>query len=128
MFVAVLTLWAYGSCHVHGPMETSPHSQASRAVPSQEPSFIHLDRPCDDELVQLFVREGHSMQGNVTGVGDICAPEGPERVLHIGCEILSNLTAWGSSKRFIMILSRLADLVARNPDGEQSRNVNADTR
>ncbi|KAJ6102575.1 hypothetical protein N7486_005002 [Penicillium sp. IBT 16267x] len=127
VFVAVLTLWAYGSCHVHSPMESSPHSQASRAVPSQEPSFIHLDRPCDDELVQLFVREGHSMRGNITGVGDICAPEGPERILRIGCETLSNLTAWGSSKRFIAILSRLVDLMAQNPDVEQSRNVNADT-
>ncbi|KAJ5945808.1 hypothetical protein N7454_002647 [Penicillium verhagenii] len=128
VFIAVLTLWAYGSCYAHGPMESSPHSQGSRGAPSQEPSFIHLDRPCDDELVQLFVREGHSMRGNITGVGDICAPEGPGRVLQIGCEILSNLTAWGSSKSFIAILSRLADMVVRNPDAEHSRNGNADTR
>ncbi|KAJ5654012.1 hypothetical protein N7490_001015 [Penicillium lividum] len=127
VFVAVLTLWAYGSCHTHAPKDSSPNSQGSR-VPSQEPSFIHLDRPCDDELVQLFVREGHSMRGNITGVGDICAPEGPERVLRIGCETLSSLTAWGISKRFIAILGRLADLVARNPDGEQILNAGVETR
>jgi hypothetical protein len=92
----------------------------------QEPSFIHLDRPCDDELVQLFVREGHSMKGNVTGVGDICAPEGPERILRVGCETLSGLSAWGQSKRFVSILTRLADLVSRGSEGEQSRNANTE--
>ena len=91
--------------------------------PLQEPSFIHLDRPCDDELVQLFVREGHSMRGNVTGVGDICAPEGPERILRVGCETLSSLTAWGISKRFVAILTCLADVMARRPGAEHTRNV-----
>jgi hypothetical protein len=122
-FLAVLTLWAYGACHAHAPQDSSPHTQASRNEPLQEPSFIHLDRPCDDELVQLFVREGHSMRGNVTGVGDICAPEGPERILRVGCETLSSLTAWGQSKKFVSILTRLADLVSQ---GEQSRNPNTD--
>lgn len=121
-FLAVLTLWAYGSCHAHAP---EPSLQGSRPDSTQEPSFIHLDRPCDDELVQLFVREGHSMRGNVTGVGDICAPEGPERVLRVGCEILSSLTAWGNSKRFATILNRLADLASRN-SGDQGRNDRMD--
>ncbi|KAJ5160007.1 uncharacterized protein N7482_007011 [Penicillium canariense] len=125
-FLAVLTLWAYGSCHAYAPQDSSPYTQASRNEPSQEPSFIHLDRPCDDELVQLFVREGHSMRGNITGVGDICAPEGPERILRIGCEVLSGLAAWRLSKRFISILTRLAGLASRNPEIEPSRNGNMD--
>ncbi|KAJ5049419.1 hypothetical protein NUH16_007937 [Penicillium rubens] len=104
-FIAVLTLWAYGSCHPHTSHESSPRAEQLR-----EPSFIHLDRPCDDELVQLFVREGHTMRGNVTGVGDICGAEGPERVLRVGCEILSGLTAWSVSKKFVAILTRLAEL------------------
>lgn len=118
-FLAVLTLWAYGSCHSN--QDSSPDS--NRVEPTQEPSFIHLDRPCDDELVQLFVREGHAMRGNVTGVGDICAPEGPERILRIGCEILSCLTAWGISKRLIAILTRLADIMSRNRDFEPSHTT-----
>ncbi|KAJ5456687.1 hypothetical protein N7530_011961 [Penicillium desertorum] len=108
-FIAVLTLWAYGSCHPHTSHESSP-----RAEPLREPSFIHLDRPCDDELVQLFVREGHAMRGNITGVGDICGAEGPERVLRVGCEILSGLTAWSVSKKFAAILTRLAELSSYN--------------
>ncbi|KAJ5098472.1 hypothetical protein N7532_005473 [Penicillium argentinense] len=117
-FLAVLTLWAYGTCHTNGSQESSPHSQAPRAEPLQEPSFIHLDRPCDDELVQLFVREGHVMRGNVTGVGDICAPEGPERILRVGCETLSRLTAWGLSKEFIRVLTCLADIMMQHRGSE----------
>ncbi|KAJ5587354.1 uncharacterized protein N7459_003119 [Penicillium hispanicum] len=125
-FLAVLTLWAYGSCHAHIPQATSPPLHVSRVDPLQKPGFIHLDRPCDDKLVQIFVREGHSMRGNVTGVGDICAPEGPERILRVGCETLTTLTAWGISKGFIATLSRLADLASQNLGAEQNQNVNAD--
>lgn len=118
-FLAILTLWAYGSCHANGPHSSSPRPEINRA----EPSFIHLDRPCDDELVQLFVREGHVMRGNVTGVGDICALEGPERLLRAGCETLSSLTAWGISKELVAILMRLADIMAQNRDLEQSHKT-----
>jgi hypothetical protein len=124
-FIAVLTLWAYGSCHAHASNESSPNSQA-RAELLHEPSFIHLDRPCDDELVQLFVREGHVMRGNVTGVGDICGVEGPERVLRVGCEILSGLNAWGVSKKFVAILTRLADLSSNHSSGEHNQRREAE--
>ncbi|KAJ5832213.1 hypothetical protein N7474_000524 [Penicillium riverlandense] len=125
-FLAVLTLWAYGLCHAHAaplpPAETnSPRLQGSQP----EPSFIHLDRPCDDELVQLFVREGHAMTGNVTGVGDICAPDGPERILRVGCETLAGLTAWGLSKQLAAVLSRMADRVPRLSGAENSRGFEA---
>lgn len=120
-FIAVLTLWAYGSCHPHTSHESSP-----RAEPLHEPSFIHLDRPCDDELVQLFVREGHAMRGNITGVGDICGAEGPERVLRVGCEVLSGLTAWSVSKKFVAILTRLADLSSYHSSWEQNRRHDAE--
>lgn len=102
------------------------HESSPRAEPLHEPSFIHLDRPCDDELVQLFVREGHAMRGNVTGVGDICGAEGPERVLRVGCEVLSGLTAWSVSKRFVAILTRLADLSSYHSSWEQNRRHDAE--
>lgn len=121
VFIAVLMLWAYGSCHPHTSHESSPHAE-----PLHEPSFIHLDRPCDDELVQLFVREGHAMRGNITGVGDICGAEGPERVLRVGCEVLSGLTAWSVSKKFVAILMRLADLSSYHSSWEQNRRHDAE--
>ncbi|KXG47409.1 Transcription factor [Penicillium griseofulvum] len=124
-FIAVLTLWAYGSCHAHTSHESSPRSGA-RAEPLHERKFVHLDRPCADELVQLFVREGHGMRGNVTGVGDICGAEGPERMLRVGCEIISGLTAWSISKKFVVILTRLADLSSYHSSRGQKSRLDAE--
>lgn len=117
-FLAILTLWAYGYCHGQMMQKPRPHQTESRS----DPSFIHLDRPCDDELVQLFVREGQNMKGNVTGVGDICAVSGPERVLRVGCETLAGLTSWGVSRKCIATLGGLAEVVSQHSMGSQSQN------
>ncbi|KAB8241519.1 hypothetical protein BDV35DRAFT_384851 [Aspergillus flavus] len=111
VFLAILTLWAYGMCHSQVFPDIKSRGGPDENLPS-EPTFFHIDRPCDDELVQIFVRGGQGMKGNVTGVGDICAPEGPERILQVGCETLAGLTSWGISKRFIAILTRLGDLMS----------------
>ncbi|KAE8372645.1 C2H2 type zinc finger domain protein [Aspergillus bertholletiae] len=111
VFLAILTLWAYGMCHSLVFPDIRSRGGADGNLPS-EPTFFHIDRPCDDELVQIFVRGGQAMKGNVTGVGDICAPEGPRRILQLGCETLTGLTSWGISRRFIAILTRLGDLMS----------------
>ncbi|KAE8310705.1 fungal-specific transcription factor domain-containing protein [Aspergillus transmontanensis] len=111
VFLAILTLWAYGMCHSQVFPDIKFRGGPDENLPS-EPTFFHIDRPCDDELVQIFVRGGQGMKGNVTGVGDICAPEGPKRILQVGCETLAGLTSWGISKRFIAILTRLGDLMS----------------
>lgn len=118
VFLATLTLWAYGYCHGQMAQQPRPHTESR-----SEPSFIHLDRPCDDELVQLFVREGQTMKGNVTGVGDICGPTGPERILHVGCEALASLRSWGISRRCIATLAGLAQQVSGNSMSNQSRDM-----
>lgn len=61
----------------------------SESEDDPEPSFIHLDRPCDDEMVQTFVRCGHKMTGHMLRVGDICAPSAPKRILKEGVRLLA---------------------------------------
>lgn len=121
IFLATLTLWAYGYCtrtlkqQRNDSTEKRPEPDPSAPLPP-DPTFVHLDRPCDDELVQLFVREGHTIQGNVTGVGDICGPNGPERVLKVGAAILAGFTMnWGLSSDLNLILTRLADQMSASP-------------
>ncbi|EED23244.1 C2H2 transcription factor, putative [Talaromyces stipitatus ATCC 10500] len=119
VFLATLALWAYGMCSYNScsrpPPSTTAAGQETQEQQDQadfdaNPTFIHLDRPCDDEIVQLFVRKGQTMRGNVTGVGDICSPQGPSRVLKEGIRILSSLAAtWGITHEYIHILSRLRD-------------------
>ncbi|KAF4978134.1 hypothetical protein FZEAL_5432 [Fusarium zealandicum] len=75
-----------------------------------DPTFIRLDRPNDDEMVQLFVRSGRrsNMRAFITGVGDIYGPEGPVRILREGRKILGTISiAWGRTKRYSDILEAM---------------------
>ncbi|OAL21583.1 hypothetical protein AYO22_07979 [Fonsecaea multimorphosa] len=75
----------------------------------ERPEFIHLDRPCDDEMVQHFVRNGHTMSGHMTNVGDIC--KAPQKVLLEGAKLLrTRLACWGVSREYHDILMKLAEL------------------
>lgn len=109
-FLSILTLWAYGMCrpqeHTEPTLLVEPTSRRTT-----KPSYIHLDHPCNDELVQSFVRDGQAMSGLVTGAGDICGPHGPKDVLRVGCKILSDLKSWGISWRLIATLTKLAELM-----------------
>lgn len=84
---------------------TASESESS----SDQPEFIHLDRPCDDEMVQHFVRNGHNMSGHMSNVGDIC--KAPEKVLLEGAKLLrTRLTCWGVSREYHDILMKLAEV------------------
>lgn len=69
------------------PAQEAPDHEDEDDYP--QPTFIHLDRPCDDEIVQVYVRAGHRMEGNMVRVGDICKPGAPQRILREGLRMLS---------------------------------------
>ena len=72
-------------------------------------SSLRLDRPTDDELVQLFIKRGHTMEATITGVGNVTAANGPIRMLREGCRLLSTLPRWSLGQRYLYELSQLAD-------------------
>lgn len=109
-FLAVLTIWAYGMCHTYDGNRSSSTVWNSRAELPQGSQSIQVDNPCDDEAVEHFVREGHLMRAYIGDVGDICDIEGPKKILRAGQKTLST-TAFGISKRFAMVLNRLADVM-----------------
>ncbi|KAK6079558.1 hypothetical protein SCUP234_05727 [Seiridium cupressi] len=77
---------------------------------NREPTFIRLDRPNDDEMVQLFVRKGRpsTMTAHIAGVGNICSAQGPIKILREGRKILSNVSsAWGRNREQISILEAM---------------------
>lgn len=77
---------------------------------NREPTFIRLDRPNDDEMVQLFVRKGRpsAMTAHIAGVGNICSSQGPVKILREGRKILSTVSsAWGRSRKQISILEAM---------------------
>ncbi|KAA8568354.1 hypothetical protein EYC84_007390 [Monilinia fructicola] len=62
------------------------------------PRSMQLDRPADDELVQLFVKRGQRMKALVMGVGNLCQRNGrgASRVLGEGRKLLgAGKYMWG---------------------------------
>ncbi|EMD96322.1 hypothetical protein COCHEDRAFT_1167433 [Bipolaris maydis C5] len=85
IFIATLTLWSF--CVTMQLPEVSEAIFNDRdGVP--EPRFCHLDRPLDDELVQLFVRVGHRMCPNISRVGNILDPQAAPNILREGRSLL----------------------------------------
>ncbi|OAP59134.1 hypothetical protein AYL99_06432 [Fonsecaea erecta] len=90
-------------------LSSEEDSEEDTSSSDERPEFIHLDRPCDDEMVQHFVRNGHTMSGHMTNVGDIC--KAPQKVLLEGARLLrTRLACWGVSREYYDILMKLAEL------------------
>ncbi|USW54757.1 hypothetical protein Slin15195_G080760 [Septoria linicola] len=74
------------------------------------PNTILLDRPCDDEIVQAFVRKGHSMTAEMSGAGDICTPQGRRRLLEESMKLLrrSQYAGYGKAQEYCHLVQKLA--------------------
>lgn len=112
VFLATLALWAYGTfaahtlgTHKEGPLQGYEDEEAQSLFPTS----MQLDRPADDELVQLFVKQGGDMRAMITGVGNLCSPRGPIRVLAEGRKLLLGLKRWQYSWVAIKTLSALIE-------------------
>ncbi|ESZ93522.1 hypothetical protein SBOR_6103 [Sclerotinia borealis F-4128] len=79
------------------------------------PSTMQLDRPADDELVQLFVKRGQGMKALIMGVGDLCARNGrgARRVLGEGKKLLAVSGRWGVGRKYEEVLGRLQGEMGR---------------
>lgn len=142
VYLATLAMWAYASYNNmaaaparrsaaavddddDGDASTSGSGSPSSAAPSnpesvlaadEDPTFIRLDRPNDDEMVQLYVRNGHPsrMKANVSGVGNLSAAAGPERVLREGCKLLAPMAVtWGVAQEYVGVLEAMVEVVGR---------------
>lgn len=125
--LAALTLWAFGTyARKQPPLARHGDDASSKRVNDTHPtsldddetdddlescSIILLDRPTDDELVQLFIRSGDRMEAHISGVGDLYAPQSPRLVLKQACKLLKQSEkCWGVASKWIRLLERLAEL------------------
>ncbi|PVI04243.1 hypothetical protein DM02DRAFT_519122 [Periconia macrospinosa] len=85
IYMATLVLWAFCvSMRLSEVVEAAAHDNEEEP----EPSFLHLDRPLDDELVQTFVRLGHKMSAYISKVGNIQSRDAPAKILQEGISLL----------------------------------------
>ncbi|KAJ5390510.1 uncharacterized protein N7496_001578 [Penicillium cataractarum] len=97
IYIAALLLWAYSAStyavsNSGGPMradETLRGDGVDLDDSDDEPLWIRLDRPLDDELVQTYIRVGNKMSAHLKGVGDIGKHDAPLKILKQGYHLLT---------------------------------------
>ncbi|KAK1914027.1 hypothetical protein P3342_007273 [Pyrenophora teres f. teres] len=74
-----------------------------------DPSFLHLDRPLDDELVQTYVQVGHKMSAYIANVGSLDATDAPTRIAKEGVLLLAKHSSmWGIERSYTRLLTLLS--------------------
>lgn len=123
VYLATLALWAYGrfAARTSGNSSTDNNQTIEASQDRDEdnagllfPTSMQLDRPADDELVQLFVKRGMTMQANIMGVGNLCSRTGHVKVLVEGRKLLTGLKKWGHVRRAIKTLDELVEVCQRD--------------
>ena len=115
MLYATLCLWAYAT-HLkvtNSSIQSHTASNQNMTDDSEDQSvaevqFAQIDRPCDDELVQLFVRKGDHIEAHIQGVGSLSGPHGSKRILKEGCKLLRSLWPCGQVDVNVKFLEDLA--------------------
>ncbi|KKP06678.1 hypothetical protein THAR02_01167 [Trichoderma harzianum] len=145
IYMATLIIWAY-SVSVQfarqqeefqaAPSMEGPLSPEARTVAAacQQPTttttttqdedlcselpFFFIDRPCDDEMVQMYLRFGNKMSAHMARVGIITQASAPSKILQEGIRLLGNATAggqdvpemstWGAERTYMEVLVALA--------------------
>lgn len=131
VFLVTLVVWAYGSLcppqQANAALRGSSNNNGNRPREDEDwscdlddISSIRLDRPCDDELVQLFIKRGRSMTATIMGVGNITAASGPLRMLKEGRKLLSTLDKWPIRNRYLQVLTQLIDVCGQNAQWAQA--------
>lgn len=115
IYVATLVLWAYSIAlqmynHHEAALEPAPYvpddmptgpqttnhtsstyepATAIQIDPDALKTVVHLDRPLDDELVQLYIRYGGKMTAHLSRVGDVSGTTAPRKILEEGYRLLT---------------------------------------
>jgi len=121
VLISTLTLWAFSYFHNMtagflsqdgdlGSFVNSPSGSTNLESFDIRVSCINIDRPADDELVQLFIARGDQMKAQMAGVDDILAPDSPVRLLREGVKLAKRQRFWGDSDGAIKLLSGLAEV------------------
>jgi hypothetical protein len=136
IYMASLVLWGYSMVIQHSnEQQLSRHALRGQApsdpqpekiqscrmtadtTPDNEPelSFIVLDRPCDDEMVQTYMRMGHKMTAHLSKIGDIADLSSTKKILTEGIRLLGGFPEF--------LLNRVL-----NSDTEGSQHATASDR
>ncbi|KAL2413151.1 hypothetical protein ABEF95_003395 [Exophiala dermatitidis] len=110
--------------------ETRNFSTKSRLKPCPPHTrvFMNLDRPCDDELIQNFIRSGSLIRTHLENVGELCSRNGPVLVLKEGARLLRLKCAntWPIAERYATQLTAAAARLTSYQGTIVQRNLQQD--
>ncbi|KAH6620701.1 hypothetical protein B0J18DRAFT_205215 [Chaetomium sp. MPI-SDFR-AT-0129] len=70
-------------------MPAMPAAAVADMDEDPDPFFIHLDRPCDDEMVQTYIRKGSRISAYMARVGNIMDGGAATKIVQEGVRALS---------------------------------------
>jgi hypothetical protein len=101
IYTATLTIWAYSIsvqfAKQREELQAAPSPETEQPTTSErdeelylELNIIYIDRPCDDEMVQLYLRHGDKMSAHMARVGVITETSAPSHIVREGIRLLEN--------------------------------------
>jgi hypothetical protein len=66
-----------------------PSAAAAEMDDDPDPFFVHLDRPCDDEMVQTYIRKGSRISAYMARVGNIMDEGAAIKIVQEGIRLLA---------------------------------------
>ncbi|KAI0205493.1 hypothetical protein F4808DRAFT_409377 [Astrocystis sublimbata] len=145
IYIATLVLWAYSTSSQSAKPQIgtlSPTEKTQQGPPRSssdidsdqdtnlELSFFYIDRPCDDEVVQTYLRVGNKLGAYMSRVGVISAAAAPRKIIQEGLGLLTcephyagtegqpsagsedrtDRHLWGIEESFIRLLEPLTEI------------------
>lgn len=112
IYMACITIWAYGTYWRLLQNNAQPDLRAADGS-LHLPPMIQIDRPCDDELVQTFIRQGNLIPPYMTGVGFVCEAGSAARIPRLSAELMTaRCHSWRVCKQYQAKLFGLAESCA----------------
>ncbi|KAK1252053.1 hypothetical protein MKX08_003240 [Trichoderma sp. CBMAI-0020] len=121
IYTATLVIWAYSIsvqfARQQEELQAAPLSEIRRPTtpirdeePYSELNVIYIDRPCDDEMVQLYLRHGDKMSAHMARVGVITEASASSRILREGIRLIENGT-WEVDGVYMEVLTALVQAI-----------------
>lgn len=108
LLISTLTIWVY--IQLKPTLDANVQTQIRRASISEreKQKTVRLDKPKDEQAMQMWVEDGADLRGHISDVGNIAGPGAGQRLLQVACKMLVEMEAWPLSQGFARVLSILS--------------------
>ena len=107
LLISTLTIWVYIQLKPTLETNVQPHIWRASISEREKQKTVRLDKPKDEQMVQMWIEDGAGLRGHISDVGNIMGPGAGQRLLQVACRALLAMEAWPLSQGFARVLSIL---------------------